>query len=323
MPFRLLLQPCPYATNGESENQWNFRVSYQINHVHSYYVPQCLSVPNDNCYERRLAGDEGCINCIIGYKFQLKDALLQTGSCVPGIVINTVTSQTLTVLGGARNAAYSADGGTFIDLLSALKYAYTLHRDTKAEHVIIKLDPSLDHYVTPQDFERVYPLYEDKYLIAQDYSLTIMPFGCEVDYPCQTKVTVRNKIGARLRIYMPVHNKFVIKNVMLDSIDSVLDQSENDVVKNCLNDVTVNCCKVDTSLQIIKCNDSYGNTLMPKFHIESSCYSKPVTGALFHLQIADPQYKFQSEYRSEVKIQVRPQSLISLIIELSVHQFFL
>ncbi|TNV74907.1 hypothetical protein FGO68_gene4784 [Halteria grandinella] len=66
---------------------------------------------------------------------------------------------------------------------------------------------------------------------------------------------------------MPVHNRFVIKNVIFDSIDSVLDQTQNELIKNCLNDMSMNCCSIDTSLQIIKCNDSLGNTLMPKFHM--------------------------------------------------------
>lgn len=62
----------------------------------------------------------------------------------------------------------------FADILSAMRYAYTVYREERVSKVIVYLWTNVTHYITPADYERVYPLVFENSLLDQNYSLTIL-----------------------------------------------------------------------------------------------------------------------------------------------------
>ncbi|TNV88001.1 hypothetical protein FGO68_gene2384 [Halteria grandinella] len=181
--------------------------------------------------------------------------------------------------------------------------AYTLKQIKNQKEIYIYLTSSEDHYLTPKDYEDSYPLIEEQFVRDQAYELYILPEGCKPSLPCPINVTLYNKIGSRFKMFIPPQGKLVFKNIIVDSLDSILDQSVSKETKECLNKVGVQCCTVDTSLIQIECKDPDTKAqLKPMFHIQNACYVRPVRGGIFHLQLSDPQSLLPLSFPTELLI---------------------
>ncbi|TNV74985.1 hypothetical protein FGO68_gene9840 [Halteria grandinella] len=143
---------------------------------YSLYLPYCKNVTSTNtyCATRLFDGSQGCLTCLSRYRLTVLDPLTHTGSCsfqmTPDIMTPIVIE--LHVLGGDR-ARQLADE-QFADILSALKAAYSKKATEYARKVIIYIDPNVEHFVTPEDYERAYPLMDQIYLGDQRYDIIIM-----------------------------------------------------------------------------------------------------------------------------------------------------
>ncbi|TNV88181.1 hypothetical protein FGO68_gene13764 [Halteria grandinella] len=133
---------------------------------------------SDSCVTCLFGGDEGCITCRYGYGLEIIDPETMTGKCILSVFQQdsdaTTTNMSIYVTGD-RSKKSASDDGKFSDLLSALKFAYSLNqRKLNLQTVRVFIDPSVTHYVAPSDFETTNPLIEEQALINANYSLIIM-----------------------------------------------------------------------------------------------------------------------------------------------------
>ncbi|TNV88093.1 hypothetical protein FGO68_gene15870 [Halteria grandinella] len=56
-----------------------------------------------------------------------------------------------------------------------------------------------------------------------DSQILYRPEGCNILDRCTVKARLFNKIGARLNIQVPTQGSLTVKNIIFDSIDSILD----------------------------------------------------------------------------------------------------
>lgn len=106
----------------------------------------------------------------------------------------------------------------------------------------------------------------------------IRPSGCSTSADCTSYATIKNKIGAMFSILVPT--SVTLKNLKIDSIDSVLDCKKSVSVINrlflvnswdsnsdsCLNDYTGDCCAFDASAPTLTCSDGT-NSIDPYYNM--------------------------------------------------------
>ncbi|TNV88142.1 hypothetical protein FGO68_gene675 [Halteria grandinella] len=243
---------------------------------------------HESCLACRAGGAQGCTICKLGFTLALVDLEILAGTCEEA----TFSQEIFQIyVSGRRNET---------TLTKALKEMYDLTQRHKAiKEVQILMEPLADHFVTVQDFIELENSLNGVPTIQSDITLTIMQYTFFLDNlsrpsncigiidSCSNKARIYNKIGSRLRIFIPSQGSLIVSNIIFDAIDSVLDETISVETRSCLDNFERLCCIIDYQSTLITCQDDNQESLRPIFHKFNKCFTKPIGGGLFHLALND------------------------------------
>ncbi|TNV84083.1 hypothetical protein FGO68_gene6227 [Halteria grandinella] len=255
---------------------------------------------DSSCYQCIGEGPDMCTSCKAGNQLQFTNPELQIGYCVPFKKPPTTLIE-LFVTGGDRVRERESEFH-FVGILQAMRFAYGAHRKYGAYTIVVYLRQNVSHYVLQRDLIEIQGLLiDDQNLIGQNYSLYILPEGCSVKdiSACDSKATLFNKVGGHLKFYSPFGGTLTIKNLIIDSIDSVLDlrdEIEFRGTQDCLNSQAT-CCTIDDKSTLFTCRNPNDKNLhhQPRFHKFNACFQKPIGGSLIQMMIFDEGHQYDPD----------------------------
>ncbi|TNV88194.1 hypothetical protein FGO68_gene1286 [Halteria grandinella] len=248
---------------------------------------------HSSCYQCLGDGPQMCTMCRTGSWLNITDNQLNVGQCLlQDEQINQKKTVELFVTGNRSDQ--QVDEFHFGGILQAMRFAYGVHQSYGAEKVIIRISNQIIHYVLMKDLVELRGfLIDDNNMIGANYQIIILSQGCSVEEgsKCNEKAKVVNKVGGHLKFYSPFGGNLTIKNLIIDSIDSVLDVRDEPEIPgtlSCLNSDAL-CCSIDIKSTNFNCTNPQNQTqsLKPRFHKFNACFVKPIGGSLIQFTIFD------------------------------------
>ncbi|CDW88401.1 UNKNOWN [Stylonychia lemnae] len=213
-----------------------------------------------SCKECMDGTSNGCTKCYSGTYLSKSDRTKSYGQCLSKTLQSS--TQTIYVAAPTTNTfdpttQTGTIGNPFNDIQDAVMRMYELCANVQKTCVVTIYLMNGDHYLLRRYRNSYRPLLYDSH--QQNMVLTIQPLFCSISShaSCVTdgdQITIYNKIRERFQLI--VSGGLTMKNIIINSLDSIVDYSTSD---SCLSGL-YSCCLYDSSTEEITAYNGASNS---------------------------------------------------------------